>query len=143
MHRRRLDAGGQICEKSLKFRREWPLLASVESGGPDVAVNLTGIELNGPAIGPARKAPSSSSPGAPAHSHEGSPGPDDVQITSTATLLAQLEQSLGAQPAIDQTRVDAVSHAIATGHYQLSAEQVASGLISSERALSQLPLAEI
>jgi anti-sigma28 factor (negative regulator of flagellin synthesis) len=36
-----------------------------------------------------------------------------------------------------------VSHAIASGRYQVSSERIGSGLISSERALSPLPLAEI
>lgn len=106
-----------------------------------MAVNLTGIELNGPGIGPARK--TSSSAGSPADSRDSSAGGGDVQITSTAALLARLEQSLAAQPAVDQGRVDALSHAIATGRYPVSPQQIASGLISSERALGQLPLAEI
>lgn len=106
-----------------------------------MAVNLTGIELNGPSIGPARK--TSSSAGSSADSRDSAASTGDVQITSTAALLAQLEQSLAAQPAVDQVRVDALSHAIATGRYQMSTEKIASGLIGSERALGALPLAEI
>lgn len=106
-----------------------------------MAIDLAGIELNGPAMGPARKtAPSHSASSA---SQESSPQTGDVNITSTAALLAQLEQSLSAQPAVDQNRVEAVSQAIAAGRYRVSADQAASGLVSTERALARLPLAEI
>ena len=106
-----------------------------------MAVNLTGIELNGPAIGPARK--TALSQNNLSGSSESPPEAGDVNITSTAALLAQLEQSLSAQPAVDQNRVDAVSQAIAAGRYHVSADLAASGLVSTERALAALPLGEI
>lgn len=106
-----------------------------------MAVNLNGIELNGAATAAPRKAPApQNGTSAP---QDTAPQAGDVSITSTASLLAQLEQSLGAQPAINQKRVAALSEAIAAGRYKVQADKVASGLIHSERALARLPLAEI
>ncbi|HZO22914.1 MAG TPA: flagellar biosynthesis anti-sigma factor FlgM [Steroidobacteraceae bacterium] len=107
-----------------------------------MAVNLTGIELNGPTLGQARKT-STSSGGASSGAQENQADSGEVQITSTAALLAQLEQSLARQPAVDANRVAALSQAIASGRYQVVPEQVASGLIGAERSLAALPLAEI
>ena len=66
-----------------------------------------------------------------------------VSITSTASLLAHLQQALSAQPAVDQDRVDAISKALAAGSYRVQGDKIAHGLIHTERALSQLKLAEI
>lgn len=106
-----------------------------------MAVNLSGIELSGPAMGSPRQA--SSSQNSAASPPDAAPQTGDVNITSTAALLAHLEQTLAGQPAIDQKRVDALTQAIAAGSYRVSPDQVASGLIQSERALSRLPLAQI
>jgi negative regulator of flagellin synthesis FlgM len=57
--------------------------------------------------------------------------------------MARIEQSLTNQPAIDQKRVDAISHALANGTYTVQPDKIAGGLIQSARALAQLPLAEI
>jgi negative regulator of flagellin synthesis FlgM len=107
-----------------------------------VAVNLSGIELGGTTMAPARK--TSASPSTPAASQDASASQTgDVSITSTAALLAQLEQSLASQPAVDDTRVEALRQAISSGTYAVSADKIASGLIGTEHALSALPLAEI
>lgn len=106
-----------------------------------MAVNLSGIELGGATMGPARK--TSASPSAPAASQDESTAQTgNVSITSTAALLAQLEQSLASQPAIDDTRVEALRQAISSGTYAVSGDKIASGLIGTENALSALPLAE-
>jgi len=107
-----------------------------------VAVNLNGIELGGAALGPARKSSASAS-AAPSSQDDTAPPAGEVNITSTAALLAQLEQSLSSQPAVDATRVAALRQAISSGTYTVTPEKVASGLIGTERALSALPLAEI
>jgi flagellar biosynthesis anti-sigma factor FlgM len=113
-------------------------------GRAHVAVNLSGIGLSGTAVGTARDVPESQAPS----THEGSQDaaaarPGEVSITSTAALLAHLEQALGKQPPVDPNRVEALSRAIAEGRYQLDAGKTASGLLQSERSLAQLPMAEI
>jgi negative regulator of flagellin synthesis FlgM len=107
-----------------------------------MAVNLTGIQLSGASIGSASKA-SSSSPSTKTGSNDAASPQGDVNITSTASLLANLQQSLSAQPAIDQTKVDAISKALAAGTYSVQPDKIASGLLHSERSLAPLPRAEI
>jgi negative regulator of flagellin synthesis FlgM len=58
-------------------------------------------------------------------------------------MLAKLQQSLSAQPAVDQNRVDSISKALANGTYRIDPERIASGLLSSERGLAALPRQEI
>jgi negative regulator of flagellin synthesis FlgM len=107
-----------------------------------VAVNLNGIDLSGAAASSARKASSTQSPAASSRDAT-QKSESDVSITSTASLLARLQQALGAQPAVDQSRVEAISKAVASGSYSVNPDKVAHGLIQSERALSQLQLSEI
>ena len=71
------------------------------------------------------------------------PRPGEVSITSTAALLARLEQALGKHAPVDQKRVDSISRAIADGSYKVDPGKVASGLMQSERSLAPLPLTEI
>ncbi len=67
----------------------------------------------------------------------------EVSITSTASLLARLQQALAAKSAIDHGRVDAISRALAAGSYKVNADNIAHGLIHTERALGQLELSQI
>jgi negative regulator of flagellin synthesis FlgM len=108
-----------------------------------VAVNLNGIDLSsttasGTSASSAQKASAAqSSPSSAAQDATQQPQ-SDVRITSTASLLAHLQRSLAARPAVDQSRVDAVSKAISAGTYQIDPDKIAHGLITSERALSKL-----
>jgi flagellar biosynthesis anti-sigma factor FlgM len=106
-----------------------------------VAVNLHGIDLSGTAASSARKASSKQST-ATSSQDAAQQDRSDVSITSTASLLAGLQQSLAASPAVDQGRVDAISKALASGTYGVSADMIAHGLIQTERALSQLKSSE-
>ncbi len=108
-----------------------------------MAVNLNGIDLGGStAAGSARKA--SSSHGNTAGSPDAANPPQgEVSITSTASLLAQLQRSLSGKPAIDQARVDAISKALADGKYTVNPDKIARGLSQAERTLGSLPLPEI
>jgi len=111
-----------------------------------MAVNLSGIGLSGTGIGTAREVPESPSPavtqGGP--EQDSAPArPGEVSITSTASLLASLEQALGKHVPVDQKRVDSVSRAIANGQYKVDPGKVASGLLQSEHSLAPLPLREI
>jgi negative regulator of flagellin synthesis FlgM len=111
-----------------------------------MAVNMTSLDLSGARAG----ATASSTPNA-STTQRTSPNPQDatqqqqtqVSITSTASLLARLQQALAAEPAADQGRVDAISRALATGSYRINGDNVASGLIHMERALGQLGLSEV
>jgi negative regulator of flagellin synthesis FlgM len=103
-----------------------------------VAVNLNGIDLSGTAASSAPK--TSSTPSSPTSSQDAATQQpqSEVSITSTASLLAHLQQSLAGKPAVDQSRVDAVSKALSSGIYKVNADKIAHGLISSERELAKL-----
>ena len=102
-----------------------------------MAVNLNGIDLSGTAASSAHKASSKQS--APASSQDATQQPQpEVSITSTASLLSHLQQTLAAKPAVDQNRVDAISKALAAGTYSVNPDKIANGLIHSERALGKL-----
>ncbi len=67
-----------------------------------------------------------------------SAGADQVQITSTASRLAALGQTLSAQSPIDSGRVARLSQALAEGTYTISSDAIASGLMQSDNALAQI-----
>lgn len=111
-----------------------------------MAINLSGIGLSGTAAGTTREAQEAQQPAVAtpdAGQDSAAPRPGEVSITSTAALLARLEQVLGAHAPVDQHRVESVSRAIADGSYKVDSTKVASGLMQSERALAPLPLTEI
>lgn len=104
-----------------------------------MAVKLNGIDLTGGApLGGTRKsqpvAPGSATPESAA-SETAAP---NVNITSTAELLARVQQSLSSRPAVDQSRVEAISRALAEGSYRVDAERIAAGLMQAERDLGKL-----
>ena len=105
-----------------------------------MAVNLNGIDLGGTAASSAHKAASTqSAPTNAGTTQDAAQQPkSEVSITSTASLLARLQQSLAAKPAVDQNRVDAVSKAISAGTYKVNPDKIAHGLIDTERALGKL-----
>jgi negative regulator of flagellin synthesis FlgM len=74
----------------------------------------------------------------PAQPNAANQSDGDVQITSTASSLAQLEQQLQSQPVMDAGRVARISSALASGTYSIDSQRIASGLLSSEQALSGL-----
>lgn len=67
-------------------------------------------------------------------------GADQVQITSTASRLAALGQTLSGLSPIDSGRVARVSQALADGSYTISADAIASGLLQSDHSLAQIGL---
>ena len=102
-----------------------------------MAVNLNSIDLSGATASSAHKTSSAQSTATSAQDAKQQPQ-SEVNITSTASLLAQLQQSLAGKPAVDQNRVDAVSKALAAGTYKVNPDKIAHGLIDSERALGKL-----
>jgi flagellar biosynthesis anti-sigma factor FlgM len=105
-----------------------------------MAVNLNGLDLSG---APASSAPKASTTQSTSTSTQDATRQAQVSVTSTAALLARVQQALAAKPAIDWGAVDAISRAIAARSYKVNADKVAHALIHSERALGQLKLSEI
>jgi negative regulator of flagellin synthesis FlgM len=70
-------------------------------------------------------------PQVPTSAATGQPG--EVAITSTAQLMASLEQQLAGTPDIDQSRVDSISQALSNGSYQVDARRVADGLQAAQK----------
>jgi negative regulator of flagellin synthesis FlgM len=103
-----------------------------------VAVNLNGIDLSGTTASSTHKASAPQSTLTATADDAPQQPQSDVSITSTASLLAHLQRSLATRPAVDQSRVDAVSKAISSGTYKIDPDKIAHGLISSERALGKL-----
>ena len=107
-----------------------------------MAINLYGLNLGSTPASSTSK--SSAAQSATTGVQDATQQPETtVSITSTATLLARLQQALAAQPAVDQGRVDAISKALAAGSYRVYSDKIAQGLINSERSLGQLNLSEI
>jgi negative regulator of flagellin synthesis FlgM len=105
-----------------------------------MAIDLKNIDLNGTAASSTRKTStphSTTSRAADSDASQQAPV-SDVSITSTASLLSQVQSTLASQPAVDQKRVDAISNAISQGTYKVNPEAIANGLIQSERTLGKL-----
>lgn len=68
----------------------------------------------------------------------GSTGSGDVQITSSASLLASLEQQLHNMPAVDEQRVAQFRTAIENGSYTVQPQHVADQLLQIEHSLVQI-----
>jgi negative regulator of flagellin synthesis FlgM len=100
-------------------------------------IDLKSIDLGGSAPSSTRKASSTQSTAA--DSSDATQQPEsEVSITSTASLLARLQQAMAKQQSVDEQRVDAINKAIANGSYTVHVDRIAEGLIHTERALGQL-----
>jgi negative regulator of flagellin synthesis FlgM len=104
-----------------------------------MAIDLKNIDLAGTASSSTRKANTAPAV-APRSAEKDAPqqAGSEVSITSTASLLARLQNALASQPAVDQKRVAEISQAISNGTYKVSSSSIADGLIHSERALGKL-----
>jgi flagellar biosynthesis anti-sigma factor FlgM len=105
-------------------------------------VNLSGLDPGGVSASPVNKSPAAQSTSPSSQDATRQPQAE-VSITSTGALLARLQQALSAGSAVDQGRVDAVSKALAAGSYRINGDNIARGLIQTERSLGQLTLAQI
>ena len=61
---------------------------------------------------------------------------DKVSFTSSAALLKELEKEVAALPVVDSSRVQAISHALASGTYAVDPARAADKLLAIERALA-------
>ena len=109
-----------------------------------MANTINGFQGNGATSVATSRAQQSSS-GSTAATTSGnsqSGGEAEVQITSTASQLASLGQTLSAMPAIDSARVARISQSLADGTYSISPDKIASGLMQSDHALAQIGMQE-
>lgn len=63
------------------------------------------------------------------------PSEDRVDLTSHASKLQQIEQSLTDIPVVDSSRVEAITQSIEEGQYVIDNEKIADQIIKNERAL--------
>jgi negative regulator of flagellin synthesis FlgM len=57
----------------------------------------------------------------------------DVQITSAAQLLSNVEQQIASAPDVNQSRVDAIRQSLANGSYQFNSSKVADGVLAAQQ----------
>ena len=109
-----------------------------------MANTINGFQGNGATSVATSRAqqPSSGSTPATTPDNSQSAGEAEVQITSTASQLASLGQTLSAMPPIDSARVARISQSLADGTYSISPDKIASGLMQSDRALAQIGMQE-
>jgi negative regulator of flagellin synthesis FlgM len=69
-------------------------------------------------------------------------GSKNVEITTTARQLAELDRKLRELPEVNDERVSQVRAAIEQGTYQVRPQHIADQLMSLERALGKLPDAD-
>src|SRR3984893_16345551 len=69
-------------------------------------------------------------------------GSKNVQITATAHQRADLEQKVRDLPAVNAERVSQLQSAIEQGTYTVRPQHIADQLMSVERVLSTLPVAD-
>jgi len=62
---------------------------------------------------------------------------DSVDLTSDATELQKIEQSLTALPIVDQARVQAIGESIEQGEYKVNEEKIAERIIKNETSLNK------
>jgi len=60
---------------------------------------------------------------------------DSLRLTGEATGLQALQRDLAARPAVDETRVQAVREALASGSYRIDPEAIASRMLDLDAQL--------
>ena len=60
---------------------------------------------------------------------------DSVQLTDTASRLAELQAEVAAAKGVDIDRVEAIRQQIADGSYEVDADRVADALMTMEKEL--------
>ena len=63
---------------------------------------------------------------------EGPAAGDSLRLTGEATGLQAMQRELAARPAVDETRVQAVREALASGTYRIDAEAIASKMLEMD-----------
>jgi len=65
----------------------------------------------------------------------GSSASDSVSLSDAGKAMAKLEAELAAMPDVDQARVDEIRTALASGRYQVDAENIADKLLEQDKLL--------
>lgn len=60
---------------------------------------------------------------------------DSLRLTGEAAGLQALQHELAARPAVDETRVQAVRDALASGSYRIDSEAIAAGMLALDAQL--------
>ena len=77
-------------------------------------------------------AASGSRPAATSNGAKGASPDDQVTLTNSAALLAELEKEIATLPVVDSSRVEATQRALATGTYEIVPPRVADKLLTLE-----------
>ena len=102
-----------------------------------MASKISGVSGSPAPVGAGRGAQKARDAASGGSAGAGSAGSGDVQITSSASLLASLEQQLHSLPAVDAQRVAQFRMAIENGSYSVQPQHVADQLMQIEHALAQ------
>lgn len=70
-----------------------------------------------------------------ASSSSGAASGSKVQLSSLASHLQQLEQTIADTPVVDSGKVEEIKTAISQGRFQVNPEKVADGLLNSVRQM--------
>lgn len=62
---------------------------------------------------------------------------DTVNLTSSAKLLARLDETLASLPAVNAERVAEIKSAIENGEYQIDSDAIAEAMIRLDRSLAE------
>jgi len=73
---------------------------------------------------------------APKETGKAGGGSDTLTLTSSASEMRKLEESLARIPDVDNARVAEIKASIADGSYQLNPEKIVDGLLKIEKDLS-------
>lgn len=105
-------------------------------GDSAVANKINGLETK-PARIAATSAVTRRTDAAPESTDVPADAGSDVQLTGAARGLAALEQSLRAQPAVDEARVAAVKQRLQNGSYEVDPQRVADKLLRLDSDLQR------
>lgn len=95
-------------------------------------VQQLGTRPVGTTAGKADKAGTAAASGASAQPTKAGAVGDSVSLTQTGTQLAQMEQQLAKQPAVDSQRVQQIRQKLQSGNYSIDPARVANKLLGFE-----------
>jgi negative regulator of flagellin synthesis FlgM len=97
---------------------------------------INSVSTTGPITPAAGETGATSSTGAAAPQVSvGTPGADLVDVAQTEALLQSIVQAAGKVPGVDQSKVDELKQAIASGTYQANPQAVAQKIVELEALL--------
>lgn len=97
-----------------------------------MTMEIRGYPNQSPPTGVDSVAASGSRPVASGSGPKGASLDDQVTLTNSAALLAELEKEIGTLPVVDSGRVEATQRALATGTYEIVPPRIADKLLTLE-----------